>query len=174
MRHLRAGTIFGFRENARTQNAERGNAGTREREKVVAPRVAKKVGGFSLTHQKTVYKRANRSDLASASASASAPAPGPASAPTSPSVSTSSALQLPLLHKMGLVDLPVELLEHIIYYIIPKNWKYYSEGLLVLKLRLLCSKLFIHSFHFAVSKAEFFGLFQNCLIISFRTVHSAN
>ena len=56
------------------------------------------------------------------------------------------------LLKMGLVDLPVELLVSIIDYIIPKNWKYYSEGRSILKLRLLCSKPFILSLHFAVSQ----------------------
>jgi hypothetical protein len=43
---------------------------------------------------------------------------------------------------MGLIDLHVELLEIIIDYAIPKNWKYYSEGQWVLNLRLLCSKPF--------------------------------
>jgi hypothetical protein len=55
---------------------------------------------------------------------------------------------------MGLVDLPIELLESIIDYIIPKTWKYYSEGRLVLNLRLLCSKLLKALFF----TAEFFRL----------------
>ena len=54
---------------------------------------------------------------------------------------------------MGLVDLPVELLEFIIDHIIPKNWKYYSEWQLVGNLRLVCSKLDLLSCRpFAVSQ----------------------
>src|SRR5437763_17047774 len=106
--------------------------------------------------------------LRSASAPAFTSAPGPASTPTSASASTSfSALR----HKMGLVDLPVELLVLIIDYIIPENWKYYSEARSILKLRLLCSKPLSH---FAASQLKIFRLFQNCFVISFRTVHSAN
>jgi len=54
--------------------------------------------------------------------------------------------------KMGLIDLPVELMEFIVDYTIPRNWKYYSDRQWVLNLRLLCSKPFILSFHFVVSQ----------------------
>jgi hypothetical protein len=53
---------------------------------------------------------------------------------------------------MGLIDLPLELLEFIIDYTIPENWKFYLEERWILNLRLLCSKPFICLFYFAVSK----------------------
>src|SRR5437763_1008901 len=62
---------------------------------------------------------------------------------------------------MGLVGLPVEVLEHIIDYIIRENWKYYLEGRSILKLRLLCSKPFILSFHFVVSQLNCSELFDD-------------
>jgi len=49
---------------------------------------------------------------------------------------------------MGLMDLPVELLEVIIDYTIPENWKFYSGGRWILNLRLL--SVSICSFHFNV------------------------
>jgi hypothetical protein len=76
--------------------------------------------------------------------------------------------------KMGLIDLPVELLEIVIDYTIPKNWKYYSEEQWVLNLRLLCSKPFIFIVPFCCSTADFFCLFQDLLIILFHSMHSAN
>jgi len=57
---------------------------------------------------------------------------------------------------MGLIDLPVELLESIIDYAIPKKWKYYLEGRWVLNLRLLCSKPFVLSFHFTILQLNSF------------------
>jgi hypothetical protein len=79
--------------------------------------------------------------------------------------------------KMGLTDLPAELLVSIIIdHVIPENWKYYSEGRWILNLRLLCSKplIFLLLFHFDVIAAEFFFLFQNCLTKSFHAMHSTN
>jgi hypothetical protein len=54
---------------------------------------------------------------------------------------------------MGLMELPAEVLVSIISdYAIPIDWNYYSEGQSVLNMRLVCSKLFIMSFHFAISQ----------------------
>jgi len=53
---------------------------------------------------------------------------------------------------MGIIDLPLELLEFIVDYTIPENWIYYLEGRWILNLRLLCSKPFGSLSHFAVSQ----------------------
>jgi hypothetical protein len=85
------------------------------------------------------------------SAPAPAPSPALASAPASVSGSSSaSVFGLPSIClysrsrgrnlKIGLINLPVEVLDAIIDYIIPKNWKYYFDREQILNLRLICSK----------------------------------
>lgn len=53
------------------------------------------------------------------------------------------SLSLHIELSMELGDFPLELLELIINFTIPNNWKYYSEGRLILNLSLVCSKSFI-------------------------------
>jgi hypothetical protein len=76
--------------------------------------------------------------------------------PTTASTSTSPRIRI----KMGLTNLPTELLMLIFGYAIPDNWTFFLDGQWILTLRTLCSKPFILSFHFAVSQLSSSVLFR--------------